>query len=322
MERDDRPENTEIQLDRPLNAPWLLAAWSGMGAVGQLALQYLAHALDARPVGTLLSDPWFGRRGVSVLNGVAHLEAPPGTRWLLWRDPREQHDLLLLPGEAQPASDQESYCGHVLDVALEQGVERVLTFAAMAGAMHPASSPRVFGAASEIELSQELTRAGVEPLARGEIGGLNGLLVGVAAERGVRAACLLGEFPYFAGNVPNPKSSAAVLRTLARLANLEIDLETLDQRGAEVERRLVELLKELQEAQGAEAPPTEAPWQQAEETEEEPGPSPEARRRIENLFEQAAKDRSKAVALKGELDRHGVFEEYEDRFLDLFKQAE
>jgi hypothetical protein len=35
----------------------------------------------------------------------------------------------------------------------------------------------------------------------------------------------------------------------------------------------------------------------------------------------AAKDRSKAFELKQELDRLGVFKEYEDRFLDLFKKS-
>jgi len=42
--------------------------------------------------------------------------------------------------------------------------------------------------------------------------------------------------------------------------------------------------------------------------------------RIEGLFEQAGKDRSKAFELKQELDRLGVFKEHEDRFLDLFKK--
>jgi hypothetical protein len=40
------------------------------------------------------------------------------------------------------------------------------------------------------------------------------------------------------------------------------------------------------------------------------------------MFEQARQDRSKAMELKRELDRHGVFKQYEDRFLDLFKKGE
>jgi hypothetical protein len=41
--------------------------------------------------------------------------------------------------------------------------------------------------------------------------------------------------------------------------------------------------------------------------------------KIERLFDEARKDRSKAAFLKEELDRWNLFELYENRFLDLFK---
>jgi hypothetical protein len=44
----------------------------------------------------------------------------------------------------------------------------------------------------------------------------------------------------------------------------------------------------------------------------------ESKLHIETLFHTVAHDRSRAVELKAELDRLGVYEEYEDRFLDLF----
>jgi uncharacterized protein len=48
--------------------------------------------------------------------------------------------------------------------------------------------------------------------------------------------------------------------------------------------------------------------------------SPEDEQRIERLFAQAAEDRSKAYELKRELDRLNVFDQYENRFLDLFAE--
>ena len=55
--------------------------------------------------------------------------------------------------------------------------------------------------------------------------------------------------------------------------------------------------------------------------EEETGPPPEDLKRIEHLFEQSRQSRKRAYELKAELDRLGVFKEYEDRFLDLFKKS-
>jgi hypothetical protein len=43
--------------------------------------------------------------------------------------------------------------------------------------------------------------------------------------------------------------------------------------------------------------------------------------RIENLFREAAEDRQVAYKLKAELDAHGLFRDYEDRFLDLFSDT-
>ena len=41
----------------------------------------------------------------------------------------------------------------------------------------------------------------------------------------------------------------------------------------------------------------------------------------EFLFDAASQDISKAGDLKEELDQWGLFQEYEDRFLDLFGQS-
>jgi hypothetical protein len=46
---------------------------------------------------------------------------------------------------------------------------------------------------------------------------------------------------------------------------------------------------------------------------------PADRQRIDNLFRLSADDRSKGFEPKHELDQLGMFQEYEDRFLDLFK---
>jgi hypothetical protein len=50
--------------------------------------------------------------------------------------------------------------------------------------------------------------------------------------------------------------------------------------------------------------------------------STEDEQRIEELFDQAESDRSKAFELKQVLDQLHVFKDYEDRFLDLFKPTD
>jgi hypothetical protein len=66
---------------------------------------------------------------------------------------------------------------------------------------------------------------------------------------------------------------------------------------------------------------SQEPRQAVQEKAHPPPPRQSAkdRDRIEMLFDKARKDRSRAYELKQELDRLGVFAEYEDEFLDLFK---
>jgi hypothetical protein len=103
-------------------------------------------------------------------------------------------------------------------------------------------------------------------------------------------------------------------------------LTELAEQARTVERQLGEMLAQVEEQYG-EVKPEEESLEEAEVEEPEPEKrmprrSPAARKRIEELYDAAAKDRSKAFELKQELDRLGLFKEYEDRFLDLFKKAE
>jgi hypothetical protein len=140
--------------------------------------------------------------------------------------------------------------------------------------------------------------------------------------------CLLGEFPFYAAAIPNPKSSIAVLHAFGGLSGVRVDLKQLEANAARIERGLVQHLEQLQQnaqtsANGA-APaelPSDFAASIANEPEEFDAVAPEVRARIEELFARVRDDRNQAVALKTELDRHGLFAEYEDRFLDLFRRS-
>lgn len=318
-------------MDRELRHPWLVAAWPGMGVVGFGAAAHLVNALEAKPVAEVDPHGYFDLERVQVSRGVLQRVRLPRTVFHAWRDPAGARDLLVLLGEAQPQARGYEFCEEVLRTARDLGVERVITFAAMAAVIDPRADPRVLAVttAPEGELHEELRRARVSVLEEGEIGGLNGVILAAAAAHGLPGVCLLGEFPYFATSLPNPKASRAVVQAFSRLAGVPVDVTTLDAETEEVERGLVELLEKLEhevdEVKEADVTP---PTADEDEDEQEEGSESEladggaSRRRIEALFERARADRHAALELKAELDRQGLFKKYEDRFLDLFKRAE
>jgi uncharacterized protein len=257
---------------------------------------------------------------VEVKAGVIQPGRRPRNRFFVWNDPEDRRDLVVFLGEAQPPLGKYPFCKQLIAYARKLGVERVLTFAAMATRMHPRRRSRVFGAATDQESLQELKRLELEMLNEGQISGLNGVLLGAAAESGLRGACLLGEMPHVFAQIPFPKASLAILEVFATMTGLELDFTELAEQAQVVEDQLAELLGD---SEGGD----EEPEGEDEEEPEVPAPEPDGRistnesDRIERLFEQARRDRKKAFELKQLLDRLGVFKDYEDRFLDLFKKA-
>ncbi|MFO0800144.1 MAG: PAC2 family protein [Gemmataceae bacterium] len=312
-----------------LTRPWLVAVWPGMGHVGINAGVYLLSKLGMSEVAELESGETFDVDSVTVENGLIGTVRRPRSRLFLWKDPAGKHDLVVLVGEAQPPAGKYAFCRRVIDAAKEAGVERVFTFAAMATQMHPSHDSRVFAAATDQANLDELKRLELDVVQEGQIAGLNGVLLGVAAEAGLPGACLLGEMPHIFAQVPFPKASHAILEAFTTLAGIELDLTELASLARNVEEQLGEVLARVEERFGDQSEEDDDDEADAasEAEESEPGdePSPAARRpsaraRVEELFAAAAADRSKAFELKQELDRFGLFREYEDRFLDLFKK--
>jgi uncharacterized protein len=303
-----------------LNDPWLVAVWPGMGHVALNAGYYLLAKLGMDVVAELEAGDLFDVDHVEVKAGVIQPGRRPRNRFFVWNDPEDRRDLVVFLGEAQPPLGKYPFCKQLIAYARKLGVERVLTFAAMATRMHPRRRSRVFGAATDQESLQELKRLELEMLNEGQISGLNGVLLGAAAESGLRGACLLGEMPHVFAQIPFPKASLAILEVFATMTGLELDFTELAEQAQVVEDQLAELLGD---SEGGD----EEPEGEDEEEPEVPAPEPDGRistnesDRIERLFEQARRDRKKAFELKQLLDRLGVFKDYEDRFLDLFKKA-
>jgi proteasome assembly chaperone (PAC2) family protein len=321
-----------------LNHPWLVAVWPGMGHVALNAGVYLLAKLGMTAIAEFESGDLFDIDQVEVKEGIVQPPRRPRSRCFAWIDPNKKHDLVVFVGEAQPPVGKYSFCRRLMEFARELGVERVFTFAAMATRMHPEHDSRVFGAATDRVNLDELRRLELDVLEDGHIGGLNGVLLGAAAEAGLNGACLLGEMPHIFAQVPFPKASHAILEVFTTLSGIELDLTELEEQARAVEQQLGEILARVEEQyeegkhgeeEGEDEEDEDGDGESfpAEAVEEEEVPEPPAprksssRKRIEEMFEAAVKDRSKAFELKRELDRLGLFAEYEDRFLDLFKRA-
>ncbi len=308
-----------------LNAPWMLAVWPGMGHVAMGAGYYLIARLKMTLLAELATQEFFDPEHVDVQSGLVQPLQPPRSRLFLRADPHEQHDLLVLLSEAQPSSGRIDFCRRVLEFAHRLGVVRIITLAAVASEMEPEAEPRIFGIATDVAGLGELQQLGAIPLEDGRISGLNGLVLAAAAESGIQGLGLLGEIPRVFSQFPFPPASLITLRALASLARLEIDLSEMQRQAANVQTQLGSLLMNLREQlTDEEVEKFSDDLPASESVISAPTPprlSSDQKRTIEELFEQARADRSRAFELKNQLDQLGVFSAYEDRFLDLFRTS-
>jgi hypothetical protein len=306
-----------------LTDPWLVAVWPGMGQVALNAGIYLLSKLGMTAVAEFEAPDLFDIDHVEVKEGLLQPVRRPRNRFFVWQDPEGKHDLVVFLGEAQPPIGRFRFCTQLIRYAKQLGVSRVFTFAAMATRMNPENESQVFAAATDDVNLNELKRLELTILNDGNIGGLNGVLLGAAAEAGLEGACLLGEMPHILAQLPYPKASLAILEVFATISGIELDLSELEEQTQAVEEQLGELLaraEEQAEMEGSDDDDEEG--QMFESPDEEEKAVSDQRHRVDRMFRQAQHDRTKAFELKQELDRLGLFKEYEDRFLDLFKKAD
>lgn len=310
------PINMYREVD--IKEPVLIAGWPGMGQVALGAVNYLKDTLKAEEIGDISPAGFFEAGGVIVQDGVAQVSALPESKFYWWKGPAT--DLVILAGESQPTHRAPEYAQQVIKVAKRVGAKRVISAAAAPASIHHRDRPQVWAVANKATLLAYLKQYDVVLMQNGHISGMNGLVLGAAAEHGLEAFCLLGEIPYYAVGLPNPRASLAILQVVSQMLDLKLDTRDLEMIAKEAEAEIDHLVKTsqqmadlVQRLEPGKAPESSAVPESVEE-------QLRIRSRIEALFRQAEKDRSRIAELKSELDKLGVFQDYEDRFLSLFRR--
>jgi len=304
-----------------LNNPSLIATWPGMGMVAFNAVTYLKNKLNSKLFGQIEVGDFFAPTSATVEKQVIQTSKKPDNKFYFYKSPAGKSDIIFFIGNIQPIPHQEySFAKEIIQSVEVFGIKKVFTAAAAPSDMDVDTKPRIFGAPNSYELLRDLVDYNVHFMGDGTIAGLNGLLISVAREMGIDGICLLGEIPFFTAQIEFPRASVAVLNVLAGLLNVSIDLVDLELYAASKEKEIKALASHLSR---------EGHVEEKSRTSENVLPDRDdkvdqtTRMNIEKLFRQAEFDQTykSKMRLKEELDRWELFDEYLDRFLDLFKKS-
>lgn len=250
-----------------LNSPNLVAAWPGVGNVAMIVATYLERKLDFKELGVIEASHFFDPIGVLVRNNVVEAPQFPQSKFYYWKNKGGGSDIVLFIGEDQPATKGYELANCVLDVGLKFQIRRVYTCAAAMTRIHHTEPPRVLGVATTPLAADELKKYDLLPAGNLQIAGLNGLLLGVAKERGIEGICLLGEVPLYATRIQNPMAALAVLKVLTQMLDIEIDTAELAQLAGEAGKRMKQVAAQAMEEYIDYF--TEPIWERGEEEDEE-----------------------------------------------------
>jgi proteasome assembly chaperone (PAC2) family protein len=216
--------------------PTLVAGLPDMGNVAGIALEHIISQTKAEQSAEITADypPWVSHRGKLIEFQRAtyrfHLS--------------EKKNLITFSGEGQPPYSRTLYelCEKVVEYAKPLGVKTICT---IGGAFYGETSPSaVYGGVTDSELFGKLKDLGVKELSGdGRITGFNGLILGIAKERGLQGICLLGEISN--PEIPQPLAAANVIDILSKYLGLAITTSDLVAK----EREIKEIFKREVEAE-------------------------------------------------------------------------
>jgi uncharacterized protein len=211
----------------------VFASLPDMGRVGGLVSSFLSQHLKMEQVAEITSSdkPW-----VSYADGVVKSASDV---YKISYDKR--HKLLVFTGESQPQDPAELHrlCNLFLDYV--QSIGRATRLYGAGGYLREqvTGAPRVCGVVNRPELKKVLSKSGIDAVGNEitSITWFNGLILGLAAERGIDAVGLFGEIAET--TVPQPLAAKTIISAFSKLEEIPIDTKPLD-------RQYESILEEIQ----------------------------------------------------------------------------
>ncbi len=232
-----------------LNEPVLLTGLPGIGLVGKISVDYLLKQFKGEKIAELTSDSF----PPSVHTFDAQIE--------LIKD--ELHyckigkkDFLFLAGPVQPSLDfhagsaQEHYefAQAIVDAVAPLGVKQIFTLAGInIGEQRMVKEPEIVAAATSKKLLADLKKIGATTQKQdGLISGAAGLILGIAKDKGIEGACLMGETN--ASLVYGDHGAAKkLIEFLVKLFGFSVKMEEIEKESKNIERAFTQLAKQFEQ---------------------------------------------------------------------------
>jgi uncharacterized protein (TIGR00162 family) len=229
-----------------LKNPTMICGFPGSGYVGKLAIDHMIEELKVIPFANMFSSS-FPPQVLIQPDGTTDL-----MKNVLYYSRGQTNDLILLSGDAQPATPESEFemAEEIVKICDKLGVKIIYTLAAYITGVF-SKTPKVYGTSTIPQIVIDFKKYDVSTMNSGSITGMNGLIIGVGKRKGITGICLLGET---SGYVVDAKASKAVLETLVKMLDLKLDLTGISKKAQDTEQ-LVKTIEDQMGQRGGESLP-------------------------------------------------------------------
>jgi uncharacterized protein len=205
-----------------------------VGLVGLIATSYLITELKLEEIAYMDSDLL---PPVVVLHkGLPH--AP-------LRIYGNQNLIAVISELAVPAPAVYTVMREIVDWGQAKKVKRIVSMGGIPVENRQAiTEPQVFGAASNQELLDMLTKKGLSIMNEGYIVGPQALSMRYSISKKVPAIAILAQSFY---NYPDPEAAAIALKEFSRIFEVKVDVSKLREKGEEIRLKARDIMKRTQQ---------------------------------------------------------------------------
>ncbi len=228
-------DEVEFHREPPTDVPTMVTALSGWIDAGEAAtdaMRFLVRQLAAEPLATIDLENFVDftqDRPVVRLNaaGERTIRWPRSACWL-WQ-PEGRAGLLLFRG-LEPQRRWRTYATLLLDIAARCGVQRSVSLGAMLADLPHTRPPRVTGSSTDPAWQARFEAYGLLTRRSRYEGptGIASVLLDAARRRGIASLTVMGQAPHYLQRTTKPAMRQALLTTVARLLDLELDVSPLE----------------------------------------------------------------------------------------------
>ena len=214
-----------IEIPQFAGNEYVSAALPDMGNVAGIGIRFLAKKLNAKLFAEIYSywPPY-----VTYNDGIIDYSQASYKFYYV-----ADYNIVIFTGDFNPNDPRRLYeiCFEVLKMAERIDVKILYSIGGALRQVNTASDIEkvVYGAVNMPEILDFIKKPGITILqGEGQIAGFNGLILGLAKERGINAVCILGEIDN--PNVIQPKTAQVILRILLNMLGVRsLDMSVTDE---------------------------------------------------------------------------------------------